>query len=116
MQIDLQELIIIVSSPLLGGCKKYRPVLTDGEIGNWKGMNVNSKLFLINILFEYIGRAKNDKTMSEYLLMPDLIIDHKPEHEEYEQNILVVVDKNGAVDTIYEDKTKSKSLPFKLTS
>lgn len=30
MQVDLQEMIIIVSSPLLNGCKKYRPVLTEG--------------------------------------------------------------------------------------
>lgn len=83
-------------------------MLNTSEIGSLKKVNVKSKLFLINILFEYIGRSERDKSMSEFMLMPDLFYNHTVEHEEFEKNIIVVVDKSGAVNKIYEDKTKKK--------
>lgn len=44
--------------------------------------------------------------------MPDLIIDHEVSHEEYEKNILLLVDNKGAIIKIYEDPKKSKEVPF----
>lgn len=46
------------------------------------------------------------------MLMPDLVMKHEPEHEEYEINTVVIVDKNGNIVKIYEDNDKKKEIPF----
>ena len=54
--------------------------------------------------------------MNQYILRPDLIDQHTEQHEEYEINPLLVVDKNGNIVKIYEDQDKQKEIPFLLKS
>lgn len=115
MQIDLEHFLITISN-VLSGCEKYKLVLSEDDKTKGSKIQLQSKAFLINLLFEYKQRGKFDNTLSEYVLMPDLMMKHEEEHEEYEINTLVVVDKKGRIVKIYEDQDKKKEIPFSLKS
>lgn len=63
IQIEFDNFLITVNS-LLRGCEKYKLIFNTSDITSFKKFNVKSKLFLINIFFEYIGRNSRDNTMS----------------------------------------------------
>jgi hypothetical protein len=114
MQIDLNSYLITINS-IIRGCERFK--LAFPKLGYIKKLNVKSKLFLINILFSYIGRYENDKTMNEYALMPDLFNEEKKNIDNNDKNVVaIIVDQKGEINKIYEDLNKKKEIDFQLKS